>query len=184
MTKLAKLTILVEILTAIVFSIAFPIASKLKGMLLSTAIISGLSIIGYISNILQPIIYKSKISFSKLTTIVNTIDLLWTINMIYFIYSHNKLLFIYSHIILNVALSTIYTSLQFKVEHKIAKVEHFESYKSTLSFIMGVSGIISAITATILFKSFNDISLLPIAIISNVMVMIINILIKNEYERL
>jgi len=181
--KLVDNYLIIAWLTPIIFGITFPIATKLKGLLFATSVISGLILLQRIAGLLQPIIYKSKITLKILMITLIFIEILWSINIIYYIYSKNYYIFLYSHITLNIILDILYTSLSFKLDKIIATLVDLEEYKVTDHTIATIAGIITGIIITpLLIFETNIPYLLIISAIINILMQYYNYIIYKELK--
>lgn len=170
-----------ELLAIIVFSVSFPISSKIKGILLSTTMIAVFRLIGHVGQIIQPLIYRANISIKNITIIACAGDLLWSLNVVYFAHTGDKITFIYAHLIINIALSGIYESLRYKIDHFVGEIGNYERYRSNVSFVVGVSGVVASAVSAVLFNYIQQSSLLYAAGLLNILTILNNIVIYKLY---
>ena len=116
--KLINSVLKIAVVTPIIFGITFPIVAKLKGLAFSTAVISAFVFIQRLAGLVQPILYKKKVSIKSLFIVMVVMDILWSINIFCFTIFNNVTSFLVIHILLNIILDVIYTSVTFKTEKR------------------------------------------------------------------
>jgi hypothetical protein len=186
-TKLSYYYLIISFTTPFVFGISFPITAKIKGLIFATASFGLFNMLQRGIGLIQPLIYKSKITFKQLSYIAIIIEFVWSLNIILFILqllspSH----FIIIYIFVNTVLDVLYMSLSFKIEKIIANVEDFEKFKtvehtgSTIAFLL----VSFLVFITLKFNILTRSSLLAIAAFINVSILVVNLFIIKEYEKI
>jgi len=175
--------LIIAIVTPMIFGITFPIATKLKGVLFSAAVISFTFFIQRLIGLLQPIIYKYKITTNILIKFIINLDIIWSINIFSYIYFKNDLVFLIIHILINMFLDVLYTAMTFKIEKRIGEIVDFEEFRVTEHTLSTISSIITlGIVSILLVTETNIPYLLFISGVTNILLQITNYKILKEFK--